>query len=188
MPRIDALRFAEDELYLIWLKTDTPEESEKLRDIFYVVASERIRAEIDAARKPSRRERRRARKAAKNAHMWRTAGRRYWNRPWRGKSHDALSESIGFWSRVYRNLDQRIFEVNEAHARIVYHLREPSGFMWMSRVAEEMRLTKAHTPDFVDEVATYTEEQLKAIETWVRESWGDLKPTEIAEKLGMGEL
>lgn len=138
--------------------------------------------------KPSRREQRRARKAAKNAHMWRTEGRRYWNRPWRGKSHDALAEPIGFYSRVCRHIDQRIFMVNEAHARIVYHLREPSGFVAMSRVAEEMRLTKAHAPDFVDEAVTYTGEQLKAIETWVRETWGDLSPTEIAEKLGRGEL
>lgn len=66
--------------------------------------------------------------------------------------------------------------------------REPSGFVAMSRVAEEMRLTKALTPVFVDEAVTYTEERLKAIETWIRETWGDLKPAEIAEKLGRGEL
>lgn len=133
----------------------------------------------------SLREQRRARKAAKNRAMTKQFG---W-RPWRDPS----------WIHIIEPLCQPLFKrlnglgqicnstVYWHEARMEY-LREPSGFVSMSRVAEEMRLTKAHTPDFVDEAVTYTSEQLKAIETWIRETWGDLKPDVMAEKLGRGEL
>ena len=131
-----------------------------------------------------------ARKAAKNLVMFKTVRRR----PWTDNKGVLYSSKAGV-ERMAQNGDDALSTAQQykdgpklyLHSKL-RHLREPSGFVSMSRVAEEMRLTKAHAPDFVDEAVTYTEEQLKAIETWIRETWGDLKPDEIAEKLGRGEL
>lgn len=99
----------------------------------------------------SRREQRRARKAKKNLVMYKTEGRR----PWSSRSME--------WP-----ISQRLCDAYEDHMnRLAHHnyrlehLREPSGFVSMSRVAEEMRLTKAHAPAFVDEAVTYTGERFK---------------------------
>ncbi len=72
---------------------------------------------VNGFRPMSRRERRRARKAAKNLVMYKTFGRRPW-----GIADDVLS-----WPSAY----------NWTPAK-VRHLREPSGFKAMSRLADRV--------------------------------------------------
>lgn len=81
--------------------------------IYSPAALQRIMRELGMA--PSRREQRRARKAAKNLAMYKMAGRRPW-----GIADDVLS-----WPSAY----------NWTPAK-VRHLREPSGFKRMSQFAD----------------------------------------------------
>lgn len=77
--------------------------------------------------KLSRRERRRARKAAKNLAMYKTAGRRPWSD---GYQSDRLGDGCEWYSTRY------------TEARLA-HLREPSGFVAMSRLADGSRKSGA---------------------------------------------
>ena len=102
-------------------------------------------AEERRRRARARREQRRARKARKNLVMYKLAGRRPWDCGPFGDVLDSLTRQLGDGQR----------------------LRERSGFLDMSRLAEGM---KRHPYDEFEE--------------WLQESWGDLTPDEIAERIG----
>lgn len=97
-----------------------------------------LKASLLGLGRPSRREQRRARKAAKNLVMYKSAGRRPWNKPLRYFQHDVLIHPIGVSYRAWSHHEMRIYSVNENHARIFYHLRERGGFLAMSRRAEQV--------------------------------------------------
>ena len=90
----------------------------------------------------SRREQRRARKAAKNLAMFKTYGRRPWS----------IADDVLSWPSAY----------NWTAAK-VRHLREPSGFKAMSSLAHEMALTKAHERAYTDEAVSCTSERFKEL-------------------------
>lgn len=103
----------------------------------------KLRSLLDG--KPSRRERRRARKAAKNLYMWRTFGdRRKWNENRFSRSScGRYPMRCGKNDWVLINANDTLY-LNGAHGlRNVRHdvlaaLREPSGFLDMSRVADRI--------------------------------------------------
>lgn len=78
-------------------------------------------------RRFNRREQRRAKKAAKNLAMYKTAGRRPWSD---GYQSDRLGDGCEWYST-------RCTEARMAH------LREPSGFVAMSRLADGLRKSGA---------------------------------------------
>lgn len=99
----------------------------------------------------SRREHRRARKAAKNAYMWRTyGGRGNW---WEGHVFKFLEYDGGRFMREMYSMpaddvlslrsqcEKNAWSLDDdsCHSLIVTSLREPSGFKAMSRLAEGMR-------------------------------------------------
>lgn len=111
-----------------------------LRKIHYFLGALAYRADG-----PSRREQRRARKAAKNAYMWRTFGaRRKWNENRFSRSScGRYPMRCGKNDWVLINANDTLY-LNGAHGlRNVRHdvlaaLREPSGFKAMSRLATEI--------------------------------------------------
>ena len=103
--------------------------------------------------KPSRREQRRARKAAKNLYMFKNHGKRPW---------DSIrvigplwEDAIGF-ERLYPPLsvvvtmrgELRTFKsrYDQRHESRMKHLREPSGFKAMSMVADALIETESREP------------------------------------------
>lgn len=97
-----------------------------------------LTASVQRMAKPSRREQRRARKARKNLVMYKTAGRRPWNvsRSW----HDDWEAAVPHDPLIHPEREyirrRRVFYDGTL---ITEHLREPSGFLDMSRRAEGMR-------------------------------------------------
>lgn len=135
----------------------------------YAVSSDGFVPDNARARKVYLRLIRRARKARKNLVMYKTAGRR----PWTGNNGVLYSSKAGV-ERMAQNGDDalsiaaRYRSGPKLHRHDVrYHLRERSGFLDMSRLAEGM---KRHPYDEFEE--------------WLQESWGDLTPDEIAERIG----
>lgn len=90
---------------------------------------------------PSRREQRRVRKAAKNLVMFKTAGRRSWT-----DNKGVLYSSKAGVERMAQNGDDALSTAQQykdgpklyLHSKL-RHLREPSGFVAMSRVADGLR-------------------------------------------------
>lgn len=87
----------------------------------------RVDATVNGWLPMSRREQRRARKAAKNLAMYKTAGRRPWSD---GYQSDRLGDGCEWYST-------RCTEARMAH------LREPSGFVAISRLADGLRKSGA---------------------------------------------
>lgn len=105
--------------------------------------------------KPSSREQRRARKAAKNLYMWRTFGdRRKWNENRFSRSScGRYPMRCGKNDWILINANDTLY-LNGAHGlRNVRHdvlaaLREPSGFKAMSRRADEAAFLRDHLAEF----------------------------------------
>ena len=105
---------------------------------------------------PSRREQRRSRKAKKNLVMYKTEGRR----PWSADSWDGTHNSLGdkllcqrdrHGGRACRGIDDWCMcdgEQRSMHAERMEHLRERSGFLDMSRRADEAAFLRDHLAEF----------------------------------------
>lgn len=100
----------------------------------------------------SRREQRRAKKAAKNAYMWRTCGERPWNRR---HQHETWGLDLYVWDAL--DFPEYIYleGYGECHkssedltATRRPHLRERSGFLDMSRRADEAAFLRDHLAEF----------------------------------------